>query len=78
VTAAAESADVEVFVRQGCPHCADAKAFLQTLKQEQPALNIMVRDVMLDLAALVRLQLLARVQGIKAARVLAFSWRHSS
>jgi hypothetical protein len=50
-------------VLPGGPHCTDAKAFLQTLKQEQPALNIRVRDVMLEPAALVRLQLFARDQA---------------
>jgi len=34
------TADIEVFVRQGCPHCAKAKEFLEELKREQPDLGI--------------------------------------
>jgi len=70
--ATAEAADIEVFVRQGCPHCADAEVFLQSLKQEQPTLNIIVYDVIQEPSALERLQLLAGDQGIKSARVPAF------
>jgi len=70
--ATAESADIEVFVRQGCPHCADAEAFLQSLKQEQPTLNIIVYDVIQEPSALERLQLLAENQDIKTVRVPAF------
>ncbi len=67
-----ESADIEVFVQQGCPHCADAKAFLQTLKSEQPTLSVIIHDVDQEPAALERLQRLAKNQGIKAVRVPAF------
>lgn len=67
-----ESADIEVYVQQGCPHCADAKDFLQTLKREQPNLNIVFYDVMQDPAALKRLQQLSESQGIKTVRVPVF------
>jgi glutaredoxin len=44
-----ESADnknvLEVFVRDGCPHCAEAKAYLPLLKQVHPDLNISLRWV---------------------------------
>lgn len=36
---------LEVFVRDGCPHCADAKAFLVDLVREDPALAIVYREV---------------------------------
>jgi len=65
-------ADIEVYVQQGCPHCADAKVFLQTLKQEQPALNIVFHDVRQDPAALQRLQQLSESQGIKTLSVPVF------
>jgi len=71
-TKADESADIEVFVQQGCPHCADAEAFLQALKHEQPTLSVIIHDVIQDPSALERLQILARNQGTKAARVPAF------
>ena len=66
------SADIEVFVRSGCPHCAKAELFLQALKQEQPALRIVIHDVSQDPAHLDRLQNLAKNQGIGTVRVPAF------
>ncbi|MFU8790061.1 MAG: glutaredoxin domain-containing protein [Methylobacter sp.] len=67
-----ESADIEVYVQQGCPHCADAKDFLRALKAEQPNLSIVFYDVMQDPAALKRLQQLSESQGIKTVRVPVF------
>ncbi|TAN70591.1 MAG: NrdH-redoxin [Methylobacter sp.] len=64
--------DIEIFVRNGCPHCADAETFLQTLKREQPTLNIIIHEVIQESTALERLQLLAKNQGINAVRVPAF------
>lgn len=69
--AAAQPDDIEVFVREGCPHCAEAKAFLAALQHEQPRLRIDTRDVEREPAALERLQQLAAQQGT-AARVPAF------
>ncbi|NWG73806.1 MAG: NrdH-redoxin, partial [Rubrivivax sp.] len=40
--------DVTVYVREGCPHCADAKAFLATLQATRPGLRVVVRDVVAD------------------------------
>ena len=42
---AEQLADIEVFVRNGCPHCAKAELFLQALKREQPTLRIVIHDV---------------------------------
>ncbi|MCX7068921.1 MAG: NrdH-redoxin [Methylococcales bacterium] len=72
VCIASETADIEVFVRQGCPHCAKAEVFLQTLQQEQPTLKIVIHDVSQESTALERLQELAKNQGIKSVRVPAF------
>jgi len=66
------SADIEVFVRTGCPHCAKAELFLQALKREQPALRIVIHDVAKEPAALEQLQRLAKNQGIGTVRVPAF------
>jgi len=71
-TTADTSANIEVFVQQGCPHCADAKVFLLTLKREQPTLSIIIHDVIHEPAALQRLQHLAKSQSIKPLRVPAF------
>lgn len=68
----ARPADIEAFVQQGCPHCAAAETFLDALKREQPALNIVVHDIKHEPAALTQLQRLAESQGVKSARVPAF------
>jgi len=62
---------VEVFVREGCPHCAQAEAFLAGLAKERLDLSIVVRDVGKDAAAMARLKDLARAQGQGPARVPA-------
>jgi glutaredoxin len=69
---AVPSADIEVFVRSSCPHCAKAELFLQALKREQPALRIVIHDVFQEPAALEKLQRLAKNQGIGTVRVPAF------
>ena len=65
------SADVEAFVREGCPHCAKAEAFLVALGREQPRLVIVVRDVGREPAALARLKEIAKAQGSGDVRVPA-------
>lgn len=67
--ASAQPADIEVFVREGCPHCARAEAFLATLKQEQPELGIVIRDVLKEAAALERLTRIAKDHGDVLVRV---------
>ena len=42
---------LEVFVRDGCPHCADAKEFLPTFARERPGLRIVLRSVDHDAVA---------------------------
>ena len=63
---------VEVFVREGCPHCAKAEVFLEGLAKERPDLAIVVRDVLKEPAALDRLQEIAKQQNAGNARVPAF------
>ena len=73
VTPGAASGDtIEVFVREGCPHCAKAEEFLARLGRERPALRIVIRDVLAEPPALERLQELARSHGAGAPRVPAF------
>jgi len=69
----AQPVDIEVFVRAGCPHCAEAEEFLARLQREQPALRIVIHDVSLDLAAMERLQRIAKNRGATALRVPAFA-----
>ncbi|MDP2904429.1 MAG: glutaredoxin domain-containing protein [Methylovulum sp.] len=67
-----QAIDIEVFVREGCPHCAKAELFLQTLQREQPQLQISIRDINNDPAALQRLKEIAATQRDGSIRVPAF------
>jgi glutaredoxin len=67
----ADAPTIEAFVREGCPHCAQAEAFLAELQREQPALTISIRDVQKDPAALERLKALAQQTGTGTVRVPA-------
>ncbi len=69
--AAAQPADIEAFVREGCPHCAAAEEFLAALGRERADLAIAIRDVGKDPAALDRLKALAQAQGDAPLRVPA-------
>jgi len=51
-------------VREGCPHCADAKVFLAQLASERPALRIVVRQVDADPAARDELTALSQAAGV--------------
>jgi len=62
---------IEVFVREGCPHCADAEAFLGELGKERLDLQIIVRDVSKDAGAMARLKEISKEKGKGAARVPA-------
>jgi glutaredoxin len=66
------AADIEVFVRADCPHCADAHRFLAELRREDPSLVVLERDVMQDPAARERLQALAAQYGVGAVGVPTF------
>ncbi|MBI5889784.1 MAG: NrdH-redoxin [Nitrosomonadales bacterium] len=71
--ASVPAADIEVFVREGCPHCAEAEIFLAQLQQQQPRLRIEIRDVSREPAALERLQRIAESHGNVQVRVPAFA-----
>ncbi|QSA98449.1 glutaredoxin [Methylococcus sp. EFPC2] len=66
--------DIEVFVREGCPHCAKAEEFLAALKGERPELRLSIRDISKEPEALARLQQIAKEHG-GAPRVPAFFLR---
>ncbi len=69
---AAEPVEIEVFVREGCPHCADAKAFLEKLRAERPGLSVAIRDVGRDMGALARLEQLSAAAPGRFVSVPAF------
>jgi glutaredoxin len=64
--------DLEVFVREDCPHCTAAKAFLVELKTQRPKLEISIRDVQRDPSALARLNDLAARLNVHPVGVPAF------
>ncbi len=68
---AAAQIDIELFARQGCPHCLYAEKFLTQLQQEQPRLQIEIHDIEKEPTALTRLQILAQKKN-GVARVPAF------
>jgi glutaredoxin len=70
----AASGTLEVFVREGCPHCADAKAFLAGLAPGRPALRIVYRRVDEDTAARDDLIRLSRQAGIWPPGVPTFTF----
>jgi glutaredoxin len=63
-SAVPEPQTLAVFVRDGCPHCADAKEFLPGLARERPGLQIVVRPVDRDAAARDDLERYSRNAGI--------------
>jgi glutaredoxin len=60
-------ADVELFTRAGCPHCAKAAAWLEELRRQRPDLTLKVHAVLDDAAALQRLHALVRATGTPQA-----------
>lgn len=68
-------ADIEVFIREGCPHCEEVEKFLDALIRERPLLKVVRRDVRQDPAALERLKELAAAHAIQAPGVPAFYLR---
>lgn len=64
--------DLEVFVRQGCPHCEKAKTYLTQLKQQYPKLTLTIHDISEDPQALRRLKELAAKLSITQLGVPAF------
>ena len=55
----APAADLQVFVRPGCPYCETAKQYLAELQRSRPTVRIQIRDITADRQALVDLQNLA-------------------
>lgn len=63
---------IEVFAREGCPHCDEAKRWLADFASREPGVDIEIFDVARDRAARERLRALAEAQGIETPGVPAF------
>jgi len=66
---------LEVYVRDGCPHCAEAKAYLPELVARYPTLQILERPVDRDPAARADLLRHMSAAGITTPGVPAFRYR---
>jgi len=73
--AAAPAAEIEVFVRPGCPYCEAAEHYLQELQRRRPRLQVRIRDVSRDAEARQELGELAHRSGIRPFGVPAFYLR---
>ncbi len=65
---------LQVFVQTGCPHCADARDYLEEFSRRHPDLEIVYRMVDSDLSAREELTDLAKVTGQEAG-VPAFAFK---
>jgi glutaredoxin len=64
--------DLEVFVGRGCPHCARALVWLDSLRAERPEVDARVGDVVVDSVALGRLAGLSRERDLGGVTVPTF------
>lgn len=65
---------LEVYVRDGCPHCAKAKEFLQTLSSQRPRLQIVYYSVDRDANALDTLSRYSQAAGVWPPGVPTFKF----
>jgi glutaredoxin len=70
---AQEAPVLQVFVREGCPHCAAAEEYLEELESARPELRVVYRWVDRDQDARSELQRLSRAAGIEAPGVPTFA-----
>ncbi len=63
---------LEMFSREGCPHCAEARGFLRQLAAREPNLEIEIRDVEREPEAAERLRQLGREHGVATLGVPTF------
>jgi glutaredoxin len=71
-----EPAELQVFVRDGCPHCAEAKAYLPLFGHTRPWLRIVYRSVDHDAKAREELVLLSQSAGIWPPGVPTFVFQN--
>jgi len=70
-----EAQVLEVFVRDGCPHCADAKAYLVAFASERPWLRIVYRPVDDNADARDRLVRISEQAGVWPPGVPTFAYQ---
>lgn len=67
-----EMLQVEVFVRSGCSHCAEAKRWIPTFQKEYPGLEFIYRDIAGDSGHAARLSAIVERHHTAAASVPVF------
>ena len=73
-----ETPTLHVFVREGCPHCATAKAFLAGLSAEQlHGVNVVLHDVVNDAQAREQLESVSRAAGTWPPGVPTFVFKET-
>ncbi len=72
VAASALAADVDAWVRPGCPRCAEAERFLDELAAERPGLEVAYHDVAASPAARTELERLSTEHGVEVPGVPSF------
>ena len=63
-----------IYVREGCPHCADAKVFVQGLRERLPQLSVTLRDVEQDSQARADFLRLSRQHQVSRPGVPTFAF----
>lgn len=63
---------LELYTRPGCPHCVDAKAWAQQLRERRPDVEVVERDVLADPEARRALETLVRERGMGAVALPTF------
>lgn len=69
---AALGADLDAWVRPGCPHCADAEVFLDELAARRPGLEVAWHDVTAAPEALAELERVSAAHGVTTPGVPSF------
>ncbi len=63
---------LDAFVREGCPHCRDAKAFLSGLQERWPGIQVRLSDVVKDSGQSRRMHDLAKQNGVTVVSLPCF------
>jgi glutaredoxin len=74
---ASSAAALQVYVYEGCPHCAKAREFLERLAAEQPDVRIVYRDVHADASASEELARRSQAAGVWPPGVPTFIYGDS-
>jgi hypothetical protein len=70
--ACAQEPTLEMWSREGCPYCAEARVYLEQLRQRRPELRVIVYDVYRDAAARERFLALSEQHAVQRPGVPSF------